>query len=545
MKLSAILDIDAERDVHQLPVSDAVRAVVDRGDRLVDDLLHSDDQSSPLLPVKPLLAVLSSTRPIRNGETYRAYARRVMRHEVLRIVELFVPILLSSLAETLADMSLPMLIGHTSIGADTRVLAALTITGTYPSMPLSAVTMGVVSAVDTLCAQAFGGRRLAELWLFFQAGLLVSTLLLPCLVAISVSAAPVLQWFGQDPEIVATCRPIILVIASSLPSQIISSLAMSALRAQGVAMPGVMASAVAWAVSTPIVWWLAFSTRLGYVGIAMSTTLTYTVKSAILVVAMLRSPAFAAAWPGWQPRAAWVLAWEMKALVGSGILLMGFSTMGVTIFSMITGLLPDAAMAVTASGIFLSMFVLASVPLDSLASAGAVRIGNALGSNQSEQAQVLAQGVIIASVGLGLVQMLVSSALATPFARVFTSDSDAAELAARMIQVLSPMLIATGLASGAQAALSAMGEQFVSALVSFVGVVVVGVPVGCWLAMVMDGGIVGLWSGNVVGFALCAVAQLVWLWRLDWAATARTAAKQTQLDQRGDAIAPFRAAVAA
>jgi MATE family multidrug resistance protein len=416
----------------------------------------------------------------------------------------------------------------------------------YPGMLVLSVILGVASAVDTLCAQAFGGKRLAEMWLFFQAGLLMCAALLPLLVAITLSAAPVLTALGQDAEIVKLSKGVLLAVATSLPPMIVSNLVMSTLRAQSITIPGFVASALAWVVSTPIVLWLAFYTPLGYVGIAMATTVSYTVKSMVVVIAMVRSDAFATSWPGWQPQAAWDLMWEMKQLAGAGMLLITFSSAGIAIFSIITGMLPEAATAVTASGIFLSALTLAMVPFNAMGAAGAIRVGNALGGGQSDRAKHIAQLVLTACFAMGVMELVVVNAAAVPFASIFTTDAAAVELGVAMIQQLSPLLVVASLACGAQGTLSAMGEQFVSAIACFVFLVVVGVPFGLWCAISLDGGIVGLWYGNVMGFGLFAAAQLVWLHRLDWEAVARNAEQRTHVNQTvSDHLKPVSVADAA
>lgn len=550
MDVPLVLDIDLERDAHQLPVTNVLRDVLKQGDRVADEVLHSAgrkySEHSPLLSKDSTHAAFSPSLSSRDGESRSAYIKRVVVHEAARITQLFVPIFLATVAETLADTSLSMLIGHTAIGSDTRILAALAITSMYPGMLVLPVILGVTSAVDTLCAQAFGGKRLAEMWLFFQAGLLMSAALLPLLVGITLSAAPVLTALGQDTEIVELAKGVLLATATSLPPMIVSSLVTSTLRAQSITIPGFVASGLAWAVSTPIVLWLAFYTPLGYVGIAMAATVSNTVKTVVVAIAMARSDAFATSWPGWQPQAAWDLVWEMKQLAGSGMLLVAFSSAGMAIFSIIAGMLPEAATAVTASGIFLSALALAVVPFNSMAAAGAIRVGNALGGGQSDRAKRIAQLVLAACFAMGVMELLVVNAVATPFASIFTTDAAAVELGATMIQQLSPLLVTAALACGAQGTLSAMGEQFVCAIACFVFIVVIGVPFGLWCAISLDGGIVGLWYGSIMGFGLFAAAQLVWLHRLDWEAAARSAEQRTHMDQTvSDHLKPVGVADAA
>lgn len=536
MEPTISLDRELLHDTHALPIDNALRDVLREADRVADEVVHERyPEREPLLPKKFGAPSLATTSPFFAGGGARAVgASRVLRHEAKRIGQLFLPLFLSYMAETLASTSLSMMIGHTAIGADTHVLAALSLTSMYPTMLTGAVIGGIGSAVSTLCTQAFGGRRITELWLFFQAGVLVTALFMPLMIVITAISAPVLNLMGQDPEIVEKSKPILFALASSLPPLAISTLLQCVMCAQGIAVPVMLASIIAWAMSTPIVLWLAFHTSLGYVAIGMSTTALTTVKCLVLAVAMIRSEGYREEWPGWNLHAALKIGAKMKSLVGSGTLLTAFTTAGVATFSIITGMLPKAAVVVTASGIYLSVITFALVPQYALSDSSTTRIGNALGSGDGYHAWVTTKLVIVVSFVIGVAQTAGMNAIATPFANVFTSDAEAAQLAATMIRQLSPLMIASSVAAGGQGALIAMGKQFVSAIACFVCVVAVGVPCGLWFAISLDGGLVGLWYGNVVGFTLCALVQLVWLYRVDWDEVARDAKEQTEVDPAVD-----------
>lgn len=528
--------VDREES-HPVPMDALLYEVLDEGDRMAKELGHGiAAEHSPLLKKK---AGGSPMSPSSEDDG------QILRHESKRLWKLFLPIMLSYAAESFASSSLMMIIGHTAIGADTRILAALTISGMYPTMLVVGIIAGVASAVGTLCAQAFGGKRISELWLFFQAGLLVIAAFMPLMVLITLTSAPVLVAMGQNAEIVEIAKPTFIVSASALPLTALSLLLQCVLCAQGIAFPAMLASGAAWAVSTPLVLWLAFHTPLGYVGLAAGTVISSFVKCAVLGTAMARSEAFLSEWPGWQPRAALALAKKMLPLVGSGFLLIICTNASIAIFSMITGMLPEAATAVSASGIYLSSLMFALIPQNGMSDAASVRIGNALGSGDGHHAWVTMKLVMGVCLGIGIAGAILISAIATPFASIFTSDAAAAQLAATMIRQLSPLLIVSSLVGGGQAALVAMGKQFVSAVTSFVCVVVFGVPFGLWFAISFDGGIVGLWYGNIVGFLLCGVVQLVWLCRLDWHSVALTAKHKTDVSRGTNEVGGAGAAEAA
>ncbi|GLD97664.1 hypothetical protein PINS_up006354 [Pythium insidiosum] len=104
---------------------------------------------------------------------HTASARSILMEESKTLFALAVPLILASIMEFLPDMVVTMLLGHSDPVRSTQILAANSLNGLIQLLLVGTVLTGVSSAVDTLGAQAFGAKRLSELWLFVQAGFIV------------------------------------------------------------------------------------------------------------------------------------------------------------------------------------------------------------------------------------------------------------------------------------------------------------------------------------------------------------------------------------
>jgi MATE family multidrug resistance protein len=452
------------------------------------------------------------------------------------------------LLDTMPDMVLAMMVGHAAGSDSTRVLAAFNLLGMVVSFVVGGWYQGITSATDTLCAQAFGGARLLELWLFCQAGLFVYLALVPFVVGVMWTGAPILEALGQDPSIVVITGKLLLVNSLFVPPLVLYGLLKSALQAQNIVSPFVTSSFASWIVSGALAYYLAFHTSLGYMGVAFAAPINWVVKAAVLLPSVLSSHAFTSAWPGWQWVQARALVPKVARLSGSGALMFLFQTLGYTTISLLVGLLPDAAVAITSNGIFVLIMSFCYMPLLGVGIAGSIRLGNALGAVQPHRAAVLSTMIMVVSVTVSLFATLFIALTARSYAYKFNVSVEATEAAIELIYCLLPMIPLVGVTYGLQAIFRACGKQWLGAQFNFVCVFVLGVPIGLLFAISFGGGVAGLWLGNTVGLAVFSVAGVVWLRRADWTALALEAARNTHLsasDGAGDGGEESLEAVAA
>jgi MATE family multidrug resistance protein len=80
-------------------------------------------------------------------------------------------------------------------------LSALVLAQTLYNVTGQAPMMGVVSAMETFCGQAYGARKYALVGVILQRAMII--VLLMCLGAVGIwaHAQELLLWMGQDPDI--------------------------------------------------------------------------------------------------------------------------------------------------------------------------------------------------------------------------------------------------------------------------------------------------------------------------------------------------------
>ncbi|GAB9474707.1 Multidrug/oligosaccharidyl-lipid/polysaccharide, partial [Globisporangium polare] len=453
----------------------------------------------------------------------------IIHEESVILVKLSVPMIMAALLEFIPDTVLTMMVGHVSPNESTQILAAFNLSGLVQMLLLAGLLNGLSSAIDTLCSQAYGGKRMVELWLFCQAGLLMFAICMPVTFFALLSGSSILKALGQDPVISDIAGKFLFVNALAIPFGVIFSVMKSALQAQNIVFPFVTSSLVGWIVSGTAAYLLAFHTPLGYLGIAMANPLCWIVKTLTLVPVMLQNEVFQNSWPGWKPKEAMALVPKISKLGVSSVLMVTFQMLGFSFISLLAGLLPNADVMIAANGIFVSIIVLSFMPLLGICIGGAIRIGNALGAGRARRANLIGRIVVVGSVCISSIGMITSLFVAKPYASAFTPDPHATQVAVDLVYKLLPIIPLVGFTFGLQSILRACGKQLLAAKFNFVCMFVVGVPFGLFFALKLDGGLAGLWFGNMVGLVVFTAVGVVWLWRLSWEQLAHEAKHNTHL----------------
>ncbi|XP_036308375.2 multidrug and toxin extrusion protein 1 isoform X3 [Pipistrellus kuhlii] len=155
--------------------------------------------------------------------------------------------------------------------------------------------------------------------------------------------------------------------------------------------------------------------------------------------------------------------------------------------------------------------------------AASVRIGNALGAGDIEQAR-----------RCSLVSVLVTELFAVAFCvlllsckdlvgYIFTTDREILALVARVVPLYAVSHLFEGLACTGGGILRGSGNQKVGAILNAVGYYVIGLPVGISLMFATSLGVVGLWAGIILCTVCQAACFLGFISRLNWGKACRQA----------------------
>ncbi|XP_024041120.1 protein DETOXIFICATION 24 isoform X2 [Citrus clementina] len=328
------------------------------------------------------------------------------------------------------------------------------------------ILIGMSSATETLCGQAFGAKQYHMMGIYLQRSWIINlatgTILLPAF----IFAADIFKLLGEQTDIANRAGDISLWFIGILYFFVFSLTIQKYLQAQLKNMIVGWLSAVAFAVHVALSWIFVSKLNLGIPG-AMSAMI---IASWFIVIGQ-----FVYLFGGWCPN-----TWK------------GFSS------AAFADLYPVLKLSIS-SGVMIC-----------------VRVSNELGRGDAKAAKFSVKVAIATTTVIGFFFSLICLVFSRKVAHLFTSNDEVIE----SITSLSVLLAFSVLLNGFQAVLSGVavgaGRQAVVAYINIICYYFIGLPVGVLLGYVADLKVKGIWTGMLLGVVMQSLVLGYVTWKTDW-----------------------------
>jgi MATE family multidrug resistance protein len=374
--------------------------------------------------------------------------------------------------------------------------------------------IGMLLGLDYLISHAHGGGRPEDANRSLLHGVYLSLALSAVLMALILLAMPHLHLLGIEEAILAHARPYLFTLTVGMPLLLLFVALRRYLQAIGEVQPIMIALVSANLLNFVADYALVFGNwgfpALGVAGAGWATFASrlYLLLFAVLAIALREKRVTTGLWS--TPRA--VERVRMERMVKLGLPAALQVTLEVGVFSVATilagrlGTLPLAAHQVALS---IASFTF-MVPLG-VSSAGAVRVGQALGAGDTRRAARSGWTALVLGGGFMLMAAVVFALFPRPFVAAFTDDADVIRAGAALLGVAALFQLFDGLQITATGVLRGAGDTRRPMIVGVIGYWLIGLPVGYVLAFPMGGGVLGIWAGLCVGLMVVGVVLLrVW-----------------------------------
>ncbi|KAJ6877445.1 protein DETOXIFICATION 21-like isoform X1 [Populus alba x Populus x berolinensis] len=374
--------------------------------------------------------------------------------------------------------------------------------------------LGMASALETLCGQAFGAKQYHMLGVYLQRSWIVLILSAVLLLPLFFFTSSILKALGQEDYIAEVAGNISLWLIPVMFSFIPSFTCQMFLQAQSKNMIIAYLAALTLVIHVFLSWLLIVKYKFGIPGAMMSTILAYWIPN-IGQLMFVTGGGCRETWKGFSTLAFKDLWPVIKLSLSSGVMLC-LELWYNTVLVLLTGNLKNAEVAIDALSICLNINGWEMMISLGFLAAASVRVSNELGRGSSKAAKFSIVVTVLTSFSIGLLLFLVFLFARGSLAYVFTTSHEVASAVAN----LSPLLAFSILLNSVQPVLSGVavgaGWQSIVAYINIACYYLVGIPIGVVLGYVMDLQVKGVWIGMLIGTFIQTVVLLIVTYRTDW-----------------------------
>uniref|UniRef100_A0A8C9VPT2 Multidrug and toxin extrusion protein n=1 Tax=Scleropages formosus TaxID=113540 RepID=A0A8C9VPT2_SCLFO len=411
----------------------------------------------------------------------RAWIPVGYRKEFVHITKLAGPVFIAQLMVFLISFVSTAFCGHLGkmeLAAVALATAIINITG-------FSVGSGLSSACDTLISQTYGSGNLKRVGVILQRGILIF-IFLPF----------------------SYCSFHIFSIATFL-----YQLQGRYLQNQGIIWPQVITGAVGNAVNALINYIFLYVLDLGVAGSAAANILSQYSLALLLYIYILWRGLHKATWGGWSIDCLQEWGSFIRLAIPS-MLMLCLVWWIYEIGGFLAGLKSEVELG--AQSVIYEVTKLAYMFPIGVSVAANVRVGNALGSRDTNQAKLSCKVSMMCAVVVAVCITAAAGASKDVIAYIFTNDEQIRERVAKVMMIYTPFHFFDAIAGVSGGIVKGTGKQTVGAICNLFGYYCVGFPIGVSLMFPAKMGIFGLWIGLLICVILQSTFFIILIARLDW-----------------------------
>ncbi|CAF2153640.1 unnamed protein product [Brassica napus] len=445
-----------------------------QNDGVYQPLLHP--QSDGTVPLSP------STESS-NGELERVLSdvetplfhrlRKATMIESKLLFKLAAPAVIVYMINYLMSMSTQIFSGHLG----NLELAAASLGNTGIQIFAYGLMLGMGSAVETLCGQAFGGRKYEMLGIYLQRSTVLLTLTGVLLTLIYVFSKPILLFLGESPEIASAASIFVYGLIPQIFAYAVNFPIQKFLQSQSIVAPSAYISTATLFVHLLLSWLAIYKLGMGLLGASLVLSLSWWIIVVAQFVYIVTSDRCRETWRGFSVQAFSGLPSFFKLSAASAVMLC-LETWYFQILVLLAGLLENPELALDSLSICMTISGWVFMISVGFNAAISVRVSNELGAGNPKSASF---SVIIVNI-YSLITCVILAIVILAFRDVLSYAFTEGEEVSAAVSDLCPLLALTLVLNGIQPVLSGVavgcGWQTFVAKVNVGCYYIIGIPLG-------------------------------------------------------------------
>ncbi|CAG5873705.1 unnamed protein product [Menidia menidia] len=431
------------------------------------------------------------------------------KNEMIKFIKLAGPVVISQMMSFLIGFVSMVFCGHlgkTELAGVALAIAVINVTGI-------SIGCGLASACDTLISQTYGSGNLKYVGVILQRGILI--LLLSCFPcwAVLINTQPILLAVRQNMEVARISQQYVKIFMPALPAAFMYQLQGRYLQNQGIMWPQVLCGAMGNVLNAVINYIFLNVLDLGFTGSAAANAISQYSLAVFLFVYICSRGLHKATWDGWSRDCLQEWGSFLRLAIPS-MLMHCLEWWLYEIAGFLAGIISETELG--AQSIVYELAAIAYMFPMGFSVAASVRVGNALGAGNTEQAKLSSKVSLICTL---IVSCSIGTCLGVArdvIGYIFTTEEDIVQRVADIMKMYGFIHVPEAFAGVTGGIVRGTGKQMIGAALNLVGYYFIGFPIGVSLMFPVKMGIVGLWTGFLVSVVLQSILFIVFLCKLNW-----------------------------
>ncbi|KAI9296652.1 MATE efflux family protein [Neoconidiobolus thromboides FSU 785] len=424
--------------------------------------------------------------------TYEDY-----RKELCYLFTTGLPVILAFLISAIMPLANIFSIGH--LGA--KHLGAAALSNMFAAITGWSLSIGMATALDTLCSQAFtGSSNPAIVGLHLQRGILVSFAMFIPISIVWVNSEYLMLSLNQDPELAKLCGVYMKTLIIGAPAYMAFECLKKYFQAQKIMQAQTYITFSVLPINLILNYVLVWneSTTLGFKGAPLTSAITYWLYL-ILGILYAKFINGSQCWEGFSKEA--FTGWWVYIKLGvPGIIQLCSEWWAFEIMSLAASYLGTNQLA--AQSIVLSITnATFSIPFG-MSVAASNRIGNLLGASCAKRSKLSSQCALLLAFVLPFLNCAFLLLFSKQLGSLFTKDENVIQFVQLIIPVAATYQIFDSVGTVCNGILRGQGRQAIGAIVNVIAFYIIAIPMGLFVTFKLNFGILGLWFGTCLALLI-------------------------------------------
>ncbi|KAL5547021.1 hypothetical protein UlMin_006708 [Ulmus minor] len=393
-------------------------------------------------------------------------------------------------------------------------LAAFALVQSLTIRFVNGILLGMSSATETLCGQAYGAKQYHMMGIYLQRSWLVDLITATITLPLFIFTTPLFRLIGQEESISVVSGKMSFLCIPFLYSYVFTLTIQMYLQAQLKNMIVGWLSATSFILHILLSWIFVYKLNWGIAGALGAMN----ISSWASVIGQ-----FVYIFGGWCPEtwngfsiAAFSNMWPVIKLSISSGLMICLELWYNSILVLIAGYMKNATVAISAFSICFNICAWEFMICLGFLGAACVRVSNELGRGNAKAAKFAIKVILGTSVSMGVLFWILCLVFGSKLSYLFTAEEEIAEAVSDLSVLLAFSILLNSIYPVLSGVAIGAGLQGTVAIVNICCYYVIGIPLGVVLGYVSPLQVKGLWIGMQCGVLTQTIVLSYIMWKIDW-----------------------------